>query len=84
MKINILLICIHQLSLSKEIMFVILLAPFNADLEEPFQSTAWPQIYFSRGSDTKTSSLLSALHICKSRTRAKSVLLAMHRLSSSQ
>ena len=56
MKINILLICIYQLSLSKEIMFVTLLAPFNAYLEEPFQSTAGPQIYFQRGSDTRTSS----------------------------
>ena len=46
MKINILLICIHQLSLSKEIMFVTLLAPFNAYLEEPFQSNAGPKSIF--------------------------------------
>ena len=47
MKINILLICIDQLSLSKEIIFVTL--TFNAYLEEPFQSTAGPQIYFAMG-----------------------------------
>ena len=56
MKINISLICIDQLSLSKEIIFVTL--TFNAYLEEPFRSNAGLQIYFQWGSDTKTSSQL--------------------------
>ena len=62
MKINILLICIDRLSLSKEIIFVTL--TFNAYLEEPFQSTAGPKSIFK---GDLIQNFQPALHICKDR-----------------